>query len=269
MQYQEFPPSPQLAPFVKCFWVLESDDPGPHDKERIFPDGSIEWIYHYGDHFRKFLSETASVVQPRSFFHGQLKRYFELQPLGTIGVFGVRFHPAGLHPFVPFDVSTITDDTIASADIWPDQSERIEESLLRAATADRIAFAEGFLLERFQPQKVDETVISCVNAIFRTAGNCTVETLAGEHAIGKRVLERRFSSVVGLTPKLLARIVRFNNALQLIEKQDFSSFTSVAHEGGFYDQAHFIRDFRDLTGLNPKQYFAGNLEMVRFFNMDK
>lgn len=267
MIYNEFPPSEQLAPFVKCFWALESDAPGPHEKERIFPDGSIEWIFHYKELFRKFQDEDRFVVQPRSFLHGQLKRFFELQATGKIGVFGVRFHPAGLYPFVGFDISLITDNTIATSEVWPGQEECIEAAMLNSSTEKRIAFAETFLLEHFQPRKVDETVTNCVNAIIRESGNGSVENLTDTLGIGRRALERRFSASVGLSPKLLARIVRFNHALRLIENNDFS-FTTVAYEGGFYDQAHFIRDFKDITGLNPKQYFSGNVEMTRFFNLD-
>jgi AraC-like DNA-binding protein len=267
MNYQEFLPCEALARFVKCFWVLESNDPGPHEKERVFPDGSIEWICHYKDFFRKYNTEDEFTVQPRSFFHGQLKRFFELQATGKIGVFGVRFHPAGLHPFVQFDISTITDQTIPTKEVWPDQLERIENSMLQATTEQRIAFAEMFLLGKLHPQRVDERIISCVNAIIRESGNVSTDTLANEFAIGRRALERRFSAAVGLSPKVLARIIRFNRALQLIENNDLN-FTVVAHEGGFYDQAHFIRDFRDFTGLNPKQYFSENVDLVRFFNLD-
>lgn len=267
MEYAEFSPSAALVPFVKCFWMLESNDPGPHERERIFPDGSIEWIFHYGDHFRKYINGDRFVIQPRSFFHGQLKRWFELQPTGRIGVFGVRFHPAGLYPFVDFDVSTMTGDTMATAAIWPNELATIEASLLHATMEQRIAFAERFLLQKLQPQKVDETIHACVRAIVRAAGNVSVDALAEELAVGRRVLERRFSAAVGLSPKLLARIVRFNRTLKLIGDNDFSSFTIVAHEGGFYDQAHFIRDFRNFTGLNPKQYFADVPELVHFFNL--
>lgn len=267
MHYQEYAPSATLAPYIKCFWVLESDDPGPHERERIFPDGSIEWIYHYGDQFHKYTGDDQAILQSRSFFHGQLKRWFELQATGRIGVFGVRFHPAGLHPFIDFDISAITDDTLDSTAIWQDSIERIHAAMFTATTEERLAFAEKFLLEQFQPRKVDQTVLKCVDAIIRDSGAVSIEALADELHTGRRALERRFLAAVGLTPKLLARIVRFNKALQLISDNDFSSFTSVAHEGGFYDQAHFIRDFKDFTGLNPRQYFAENLDLVRFFNL--
>lgn len=268
MEYREYLPSATLAPFVKCFWSLESDDEA-HQRERIFPDGSIELILHYRDFFQKYDEAGNTVVQPRSFFHGQLKRYFELQAMGKIGVFSARFHPAGLRPFVPFSIDEITDLTAPTAKAWSEKATQLEIDLLQAESTDqRIAVMETFLLGQLNREQVDPIVENCVGSIIEQSGIISVDELTQQQAIGKRALERRFQQSVGLSPKLFTRIVRFNYALQLIEKRDFSNFTAVAYEGGFYDQAHFIKDFYDFTGLNPKQYFSKNLEMVRFFNLD-
>ncbi len=107
----------------------------------------------------------------------------------------------------------------------------------------------------------------CIEAVLQSNGTISIEKLADELQIGKRQLERKFQAVVGLNLKMFSRIIRFNYALQLIEKKEFDGFTKVAYDGGFYDQPHFIKDFKDLTGLNPKQYFSENLEMVKFFNL--
>lgn len=268
MEYREYLPSAALAPFVKCFWSLESDDE-THERERIFPDGSIELILHYRDFFQKYDEAGNAVIQPRSFFHGQLKRYFELQPMGKVGVFSARFHPAGLRPFVPFSIDEITDLTAPTALAWGEKAAQLEIDLLQAeSTEERIAVMEQFLLRQLNQEQVDSIVENCVGSIIEQSGITSVDELKQQQAVGKRALERRFQQSVGLSPKLFARIVRFNYALQLIEKRDFSNFTTVAYEGGFYDQAHFIKDFYDFTGLNPKQYFSKNLEMVRFFNLD-
>lgn len=268
MHYEEFEPNEQLTPYVKCFWTLDSDDPGPHEKQRIFPDGSIEWIFHYKDGFRKFTDETNFTVQSNSFLHGQLKRYFDLQASGKRGIFSVRFHPAGLQPFVDFSVDTITDQTLPTLTAWPQEGMKaFVESIIAATTNERIELVSNFLLQHYNPKRDDVGIRQVVERLLTTNGNCSVEELSSMAAMSRRVLERRFQSAVGLSPKHLARIIRFNYLLQLIERSDFSTFTSLAHESGFYDQAHFIRDFRDITGLNPRQYFAENMELVRFFNL--
>lgn len=269
MDYQVYQPQQQLSRYIKCYWSLENGASMPHARERIFPDGCIELIVNYGDPMQKFENGVGQ-IQQRYFVHGQLKRFMELEPTGRIGIFSVRFHPAGLQPFIGFDVKELTEKTPTLAQIWNEAGESLQKQLQATqTTAQRISCIESFLLLQLaQSKKTDEAITLCVDDIIASDGMATMEELAQKRNIGKRHLERKFLSTVGLSQKLYARIVRFNNALQLIENKDFRTFTHVAHEGGFYDQAHFIRDFKDFTGLNPKQYFSENLEMVKFFNLE-
>ncbi len=272
MEYNLYIPSPELAKQVKTYWSLDSA-PGdaPHTRERIFPDGCIELIFNHGDRFRKFDSDTEFHIQPLCFVHGQLKTYFELQALGNVGVFSARFHPAGLQPFINFDVDTFTGTTLTVQEIWGEEGKTLEEQMLACTNYEqRIALLENFLLKQRQALKVDNAPVEyCVDAMIENTGNISIEELADNLGISKRQLERRFTAAVGISPKLFARITRFQNILQLIENKEFKSFTTVAYEGGFYDQAHFIKDFKDFTGLNPKLYFSENLEMVKHFSFEK
>ncbi|SCY87639.1 helix-turn-helix transcriptional regulator [Flavobacterium caeni] len=270
MDYQVYPPQEKLARFVKYHWALHNDnDLVPHERERVFPDGCIELIFNHGDPMRKF-EDGVGFVQPRNIVHGQIKRFIELESTGKIGLFAARFLPAGLQPFIDFDVSALTDRSMTVSEIWGPRGQQLEQQILSAPDNQmRIATLEGFLLERLaQSKKIQLDIAACVDDILLSDGLITIDELADKYNTGKRHLERKFLSTVGLSQKMFARIVRFNKALQLIADKDFSTFTSVAHEGGFYDQAHFIRDFKDFTGLNPKQYFSENLEMVKFFNLE-
>lgn len=268
MEYEQYVPHERLSPFIKCYWSLESG-PGnaPHSRERVFPDGCIELLFHYGDLFTKFSASGRPQVQPRNFVHGQIKKFIELEATGKIGMLGIRFHASGLRPFVDFGADAITGSLLPVAEVWPGGNS-LENSIARCQdNRQRIVLVEEFLLSKLNPGKNDQAVAECVRLITETDGMITVEELSGKLNLGTRQLERRFPASVGLSLKVFSRIVRFNNALQLIGKKDFSTFTNVAHHGGFYDQAHFIKDFRDLTGLNPRQYFSENLEMVKFFNL--
>ncbi len=270
MEYTTYTPNEKLANQVKFYWSLENnDDDAAHDKERIFPDGCIELIFNYGDKFKKFDNDTDFHIQPPAFIHGQLKTYFELQAIGKkIGVFSARMHPAGLRPFVDFDVDTFTGAALTMEQVWGDDGKKLEDTMLACSNnTQRITVLEQFLLHKRQALKVDNVPVEyCVDAMLKNVGNVTIDQLADELEIGKRQLERRFTAAVGIAPKLLARIIRFQNVLQLIENSAFKSFTTIAYEGGFYDQSHFIKDFKDFTGLNPKQYFSENLEMVKHFS---
>lgn len=269
MDYQVYEPQQKLERYVKYYWTLRNDDDlVPHSRERVFPDGCIELIFNYADPMRIFENDEG-VIQPRNIVHGQLKKFIELESTGRIGLFCARFHAAGFQPFVDLEVSDLTDRSMTIQEIWGEEGKWLESEMQSAHTTEaRISIVESFLLRRLEKSKKTHPEISlCVDDIIASGGEMTIDALSEKYHIGKRHLERKFLSTVGLSQKLFARIVRFNNALQMIANKDFSTFTHVAHEGGFYDQAHFIRDFKDFTGLNPKQYFSENLEMVKFFNL--
>lgn len=271
MHYNEYPPSGKLEQYVKCYWQLEQDEDEASlkERERIFPDACTEMIFHFGDLFRKYTGGSHSELQPRCFIHGQLKRYMEVEPSGRVGIFSVRFKPAGLGRFIDRDMSALNDKVIPLEDLWGNDAINFELKILEAENhLQRISITEEFLLTKLCGDgSVHKLLADCVAKVIESNGSSSIESICSEFSIGKRQLERLFISGVGLSPKFVSRIIRFNHALQLIENNSGGNFTSVAFEGGFYDQAHFIKDFRELTGLNPKQYFAENPVLVKFFNL--
>jgi len=271
MNYQTYTPIPELSRYVKSYWSLESSDTsGPVSTDKIFPDGCIELIFHYGDLFREYKPANVSELQPRSFVYGQLEKFIEIKATGKIGVLGIRFFPNGLKPFVGFDIDEITGRTLPIQDLWGNEGAILEDKILNAVSIEqRLLLVEIFLLGKLRNiTKNDPIIDRCVDSILNSDGNITINDLACQLNVGRRHLERKFISNVGVSPKLLSRIIRFNNTLNLIEHKQFSSLTMVAYEGGFYDQAHFIKDFKEFTGLNPKQYFSQNLDLVKYFNLD-
>lgn len=269
MIYQEYEPCEALRPFIRCYWSLEQESAdGEQESERIFPDGCIEWIFHFGDSYEKREAGGEWESQGRSFVHGQLKRFIEIRPTGKTGICSVRFEPAGLYPFIQGSVNELTERTLLTTDLWPGAGARFMKAAEQCTSmTERLRLMERFLLENLRPARHDAGIERLI-AKIRAANGCgTLEDWMIGAEDGRRTLERRFSESTGLSPKVFARIVRFNYALRLIRAKDFSSFTAVAYDGGFYDQAHFIRDFRYFAGLNPKTYFADDPELVRFFNL--
>ncbi|MXN90250.1 helix-turn-helix domain-containing protein [Flavobacterium sp. Sd200] len=272
MQYKVYNPCPALEKQVRYYWSLESNpDDLPHSRERIFPDGCIELIFNYRELFIKFENGIASHEQYRTMLYGQLKTFIEVEATGSVGLFSVRFNPAGLQPFINRDVGSLTSRELNITELWGDEGVQLEHDMLKCnSNEERVIIIETFLMQKLQTIAFDNSDVEyCVNALTESEGSITIDLLANQLCIGKRQLERKFNAAVGLSPKMLARIIRFQNTLQLIEKKEFTSFTGVAHDGGFYDQAHFIKDFKEFTGLNPKQYFSENLEMVKHFSFDE
>ncbi|MEL1245085.1 helix-turn-helix domain-containing protein [Flavobacterium sp. DGU11] len=271
MDYKVYTPSDALSKQVRYYWSLESgDDVQAPESHRIFPDGCIELIFHYSGLFRTYDEINNAQTQPLSFVHGQLTSFIEVESTGVIGIFSVRFNPAGLKPFTDTPVQDFTDISVDVREIWGEDGTLLEKEMLGAANnEERVVIIESFLLKKLEAVSFDNSDVEyCVDAMLKSEGTVSIDKLADELEIGKRQLERKFIAAVGLSPKMLARIIRFQNTLQLIEKKEFTNFTNVAYDGGFYDQAHFIKDFKEFTGLNPKQYFSENLEMVKHFTFE-
>lgn len=92
-----------------------------------------------------------------------------------------------------------------------------------------------------------------------------IDELSHKMNVNRRQLERKFSSVIGLSPKQLSKIIRLQSTLKMLLKDEFTSLSALAYEGNYYDQAHFIKDFKEFTGLTPKEFYADNLKMSSLF----
>lgn len=267
MNYQLYPPSPILSGFIKCYWSLEGEEL-PGTKQRVFPDGCIELVFHYGDLFTKYHANDFS-LQPRSFIHGQLTRFIEIGGNGKVGIFSVRFHPNGLKPFIRISASEINDDNISITEIWNAEGRELEDRMMSAdSNEQRIRVIEAFLLKRSLQGSSGDLVDRSVALIHQQHGIINIDALSSKLNVGRRHLERQFIAAVGLNPKQYARITRFQYILSLADQKRYNSLTDLAYAGDFYDQAHFIRDFRAFTGFSPKQYFAEHLPLVRLFSLE-
>jgi AraC-like DNA-binding protein len=267
MHYCTYPPSEPLSRYVKLYWTLEECGPTTAIRERVFPDGCMELIFHYGDLFRRH-TDTNSIIQPRSFVHGQLIRYMDIESTGRIGIFGVRFFPHGLRAFSNIDANELTGNAIGIEDLWGPDGLVLQQQILAAPlTVSRIKIIEAFLLGVLR-QHLESAVGYCVSAIVNSSGLKSIQVLSQEVNLSRRHLERSFNGAVGMSPKMFARIVRFQHALNRVEKDHESSLTGIAYSSGFYDQSHFIKDFKEFSGLNPRLYFKADIEFAKYFTFE-
>ncbi|MBL7744599.1 MAG: helix-turn-helix transcriptional regulator [Chitinophagaceae bacterium] len=267
MNYQVYTPSRELQVFVKCFWTLEADSKEEPSRQRVLPDGCMEMIFHYGDLYKQYFEDGSFVVQPRSFIFGQITRYIEIEPTGASGIVSARFHPEGLSPFLKIPVSALENKAVSMGDLFGGKGHDLEKEILSATgNLQRIKIIEQFLLSLLaDPGTADTITKNCVDAIFRSQGQIAVADLAGKMNINRRNIERKFAATVGMSPKQLSKAVRLQAALKMLQENNFSSLTSLAYDNGYYDQAHFIKDFKEFTGLSPKSFFAGNLRFATLF----
>tara|TARA_B110000091_G_scaffold192989_1_gene217754 strand:- start:2026 stop:2403 length:378 start_codon:yes stop_codon:yes gene_type:complete len=112
---------------------------------------------------------------------------------------------------------------------------------------------------------IDNIVKSTIETIFETNGQFSVNELSKQSNINRRQLTRKFSSTIGLSPKQLSKTIRIQNTLKTLLTKEFTSLTDLAYENEYFDQAHFIKDFKEFTGLTPKEFYGNDLKMSMIF----
>jgi len=267
MNYQTFEPSDDLTSFIKCYWTLEDPKKQTPEKQTIVPDGCMEMIFHYRDLFRQYIENKSSIIQPRCFIIGQLTRPLEIEPIGETGIFSVRFHPEGFLPFSTIPIKEMENTTVSLEKLFGKEGSVMEQTVLKAnSTIERIKLVETFLLNRLADTKtVDQIVKTTVETILMTKGQLSIGEISKQTSTHRRQLERKFSESIGLSPKQLSKTIRLQATLKMLLNKKFTSLTALAYESEYYDQAHFIKDFKDLTGFTPKEFYSDNLKMSSLF----
>jgi AraC-like DNA-binding protein len=267
VNYQIIKPNQDLATLVKCYWTLESVKEKTPVKNTIVPDGCIKMIFHYGDLYKHHPESGDSIFLPRCFVVGQLTRPFEVEPSGETGTFFVCFHPNGFLPFATLPIKEMENTVVPLKKLFGNDGEDIARQILAAnSTAERISLIETFLLNRLTNTNVDEIIKSTVETILTAHGQLSVDDLSKQTNTNRRQLARKFSSAIGLSPKQLSKTIRLQAALKILMSGKVTSLTDLAYEGEYYDQAHFIKDFREFTGLTPKEFYGDHLKMSLIFD---
>lgn len=267
MNYQTFEPIEDLNTFIKCYWTLESATEDNPQKQTIVPDGCMEMIFHYGDLYKQYIENGNSIIQPKCFVIGQLTRPLEIEPTGKTGIFSVRFHPDGFLPFATIPIKEMENTAVSLEKLYGKTGQEIEQQIVAAhTTSDRINLIETFLFNRLTDKEtIDRIMKSAVDTILTANGQLSVDELSQRTNINRRQLERKFSSAIGLSPKQLSKTIRLQAALKMLLSKQYTSLAELAYESEYYDQAHFIKDFKEFTGLTPKEFYGGNLKMSSLF----
>lgn len=271
MNHQIIAPNTELASLVKNYWTLESSKEDTPERNTIVPDGCMKMIFHFGDLYKHYLKDGSSILLPKSFLIGQLTKPYEVEPTGKTGTFFVCFHPNGFLPFARFPIKEMENTAVPLDKLFGNEGVEIGQKILNAnSTSERIHLIENFLFKQLAETKnVDKILESTVETILTANGNLTVDELSKQNNINRRQLVRKFSSHVGLSPKQLSKTIRLQATLKKLLNSDVTSLTDLAYENEYYDQAHFIKEFKEFTGLTPKEFYGDHLKMSLIFDRKK
>ena len=240
--YREYRPSARLAKFVECFWTHETVGKTVH---RVLPDGCADLLF-----MRTGVSQELTVVGTMT-----RARLFDLPQAKFIGV---RFRPGMSFLFVPVPGPELVDQRIPLHEIWGSKANQLREQLGDCSVLQFIAKIETQLIEQLYAQPKGQPFLNSTQRVLSWAeeqhGNVRIDDLADLAGLSARQFRRVCLELTGLTPKQLCRAIRFRKAVtQLINDGGLGSAT-IALDLGYYDQAHFINEFRAFSGLTPREY---------------
>jgi hypothetical protein len=264
MNYQTFDSHPDLESLVSCYWTLEVPDENEKQRQRIIPDGCLEMAFVLGDDIKRYTSGDEFILQPRAMVIGQTIEPFFIEPVGYVNTFAVRFYPYGFANFVSIPIKNLVNkETPIDLLFEKDEAKELEQNIIHAKdTKERIEIVEVFLLKKLKEEStIDYIVKTTIDALFLTKGNAPIKSIVKDDLSKRRHLERKFKQQIGISPKQLGKLIRLQSALKILLSQNAESLTNIAYESEYYDQAHFIKDFKEFTGTIPKE-FLGNEHMA-------
>ncbi|MEZ5344994.1 MAG: helix-turn-helix domain-containing protein [Pyrinomonadaceae bacterium] len=265
MFYDEIKPSPRLSRYIKCYWILQDNSGGSKPAELILPDGSPEIVFNLGMPFqRHYFAHTE--VQPRSIVVGQISSHISIQATQSVDLFGIRFHPSGLYPLLRSPLNEFTDRIESLDTVFGRFGKEIEEEIFLARSAmERILILEKSLSRSYEHPANGVLISAAIDIIQANHGVIKVESLTKCLGTNWKALQRNFHREIGVSPKLFCRITRLQNVLRSMSGNRESSWADIAYTYGYVDQAHFINDFRDFSGLSPNAYVKQQTSMSDSF----
>jgi AraC-like DNA-binding protein len=258
MLFKTYQPPLPLSRFVDVFWFF-SGGGLPHRRERVLPDGSAELVINLDDVPRKrFDRQNPRRFETvrRAWISGPQPEFILIDVLPQATMMGAHFKPGGLAPFVDMPAGELCGKLVELNRIWGAVADELREELLETSGVQpKFQRLEQFLLRRLLRKALPGWgVASAIHAFVSNAGTATVARIAADAGMSHKHFIERFRSVVGLTPKRFSRIRRFQRALGDLQTRREMDWVGLAGECGYYDQAHFIHDFRAFSGITPTGY---------------
>lgn len=260
MFHKRYIPAPPLSNLVSCLWYWEGA-PTTHSKERLLPNGEPSIIFNLRDEpFR--LYDVDDLTQYSSYGYavlsGARSNCFVIDTNQQERVVGIQFRPGGAYPFFRMPICEAEDTSIDLADLWSNCTAEIRERLLDAANVDSIFLTlERCLMEQLvRPPELHPGVAYALKQFQNRGQGKRIDAVTGAIGLSARRFIELFHHQVGLTPKVFCRVRRFQQVLSAIHGRRDVDWAQVALGCGYYDQAHFIHDFRNFSGLTPNAYLA-------------
>jgi AraC-like DNA-binding protein len=250
-RYREYLPSKSLEPYIACYWTVEFNASHTDKLHRIIPDGCVDIIFDL----------KASSLSKGAFATGLMTQFEVITLSQNCSLFGIRFFIDSAHLFFTYPVSEFIGNHVFLEDIWGNDSAYLVEDILSSTRISEIIEKVESRLLKFlllNETKTDDLLETSMQYMFFHKGMISIRTLSEELSYSERHLRRRFQKELGVSPKELLSIIRFQSLLQELYLKPQFHFSDVSLKYGYYDQPHFIKSFKYLYGISPSKIFKSD-----------
>lgn len=263
MIYQEYKPCQQLSVFVECFWSAKADQPPFKEQESLIPDGTIELMFNFGDNYSQVINGQMQLIKG-SHIIGIRKNTLFISQTNNQDFFSIRFKPGGFYPFFRVPAYQFANGFYQITDLFSHNLSTLENQLFEAANnMKRVEIAEHFLLQKLINSPQDSAFVRMCIKRLQTNSSCSIEHLTKHFNTNYKTIERKFLEVIGLTPSKLMSINQFNQAIHAMYSCQYKSLAEISYASGYYDQSHFIRQFKKLTSVTPRQFLEQQFTIIK------
>ena len=259
--YVEVPPPPALANLVASLWEMRVPAHG-ETRVRIMPNACVDIVLYCAQTSRG--EGSASIVTPphRSFVVGSTLRSFLMRSAGWNHVLGASILPAGVEPILGLPARVIGQTIALLDDVLGARAKELEDRVLSGPTNRALGRLTEELIRLRKSCEANAAITRAVNAVRGAGGVTRVDEIANTANMTARHLERNFLEHVGISPKLFARLVRFDRVVRDISARGGQTWSQFALAHGYSDQAHFINDFKEFAGVTPTQFELESREQL-------
>lgn len=250
MKFDKYFPNDLLKPYIKYFVVSENE---LENEYKVFPSSGLVIGFQYKGQLAAVKNNMESKLNTAG-ITGITDGYKIFKNSANIGTILVYFSEIGFTQFASHPANELFNLSISLTDIFDKKSVAEVEQKLTIATTDkqRVKVVEQFLVSQLKDVQTDRLIFEAVKLIYQSNGTIRIKELNEKLSISPSPFEKRFRKVVGTTAKKFASIVRFNAVLDNLNET--KTLTKICYENNFFDQAHFIKDFKHFTGDTPENF---------------
>lgn len=265
MCFAQFPPPDHLTSLVRCYWTV--DRPGGDNGPSTFntmADGLPGVMVVLPGGAR--LQDAEKGEMPPAFLYGQATRFRTFKAVGPLRAVGAYLQPHVLRALFGMAAEERTDGCFDLEKTYT--APGASRALLEAANAEGAIAAFNGHFTRLMAQNarlLDEPVTRAMELIMVRKGDVDVADLRTAAGLSARTFERRFKQSIGLPPLLFARIRRFQHTLALLREGRYTKLSDIAYAADYADQSHYIRSFKEFTGISPLEFIREGREVVENF----